>query len=145
MRVSYEELLEKRLLKPFKAKTLQIRQQVDLANRDLKAAKAMLGINNDWTYNIAYNAILQSVRALMYQEGYRPVGEGQHKTAIRFAELALGERFEDEVRFFDKMRVKRNQAVYDTAGMISKSEAEQSLAFATQFVSKIERVLKREK
>ncbi len=145
MRVSYEELLDKRLLKPFKAKPLQIRQQVDLANRDLKAAKSMLGINNDWTYNIAYNAILQSVRALMYQEGYRPVGEGQHKTAIRFAELALGERFEDEVRFFDKMRVKRNQAVYDTAGMISKSEAEQSLAFATQFVSKIERVLKREK
>ena len=55
---------------------------MELASRDLKVAKVMLGVNNDWTYSIAYNAILQSVRALMYAEGFRPVGEGQHKTAI---------------------------------------------------------------
>lgn len=140
--MSYGELLDKRLLKPFKAKPQQIRQQMELANRDLKTAKAMLGVNSDWTYNIAYNAILQSVRALMYREGYRPAGEGQHKTAIWFAELALGETFEDEIRFFDKMRVKRNLSVYDAAGMVSRSEAEQSLAFARRFVSKIEQVLK---
>jgi uncharacterized protein (UPF0332 family) len=115
---------------------------MDLASRDLKAAKAMLGVNNDWTYNIAYNAILQAVRALMYSEGFRPVGEGQHKTAILFAELALGEKFEDEVFFFNKMRTKRNQAVYDTAGVVSKEEAKQSLLFANKFVSRIEEVLK---
>jgi hypothetical protein len=109
--MGYKELLDKNLIKSFKATSQQIKNQMDLASRDLKAAKAMLGVNNDWTYNIAYNAILQAVRALMYSEGFRTVGEGQHKTAILFAEIALGDKFEDEVFFFNKMRTKRNQAV----------------------------------
>ena len=83
--MDYKELLAKNLIKPFKAKDQQIKKQMELASRDLKVAKAMLGVNNDWTYSIAYNAILQAVRALMYAEGFRPVGEGQHKTAIIFA------------------------------------------------------------
>ena len=140
--MSYKELVAKGLIKPFKAQEQQIKKQMDLANRDMKVAKAMLGVNNDWTYNIAYNAILQAVRALMYMEGYRPTGEGQHKTAILFAELALGENFEDEVHFFDKMRTKRNQAVYDTVGVVSEAEAKQSLMFANKFVVRIEEVLK---
>lgn len=140
--MGYKELLDNNLIKPFKAQDQQIRKQMELARRDLKAAKAMLGVNSDWTYNIAYNAILQAVRALMYTAGFRPVGEGQHKTAILFAELALGEKFEDEVNFFDKMRTKRNQSVYDTAGIVSEDEAKQSLEFARIFIGKIEEALK---
>lgn len=140
--MSYEELLAKNLIKPFKATDQQIRKQMELAGRDLVAAKAMLGVNNDWAYNIAYNAMLQAVRALMYGEGFRPVGEGQHKTAILFAERALGEKFEDEVHFFDKMRTKRHQAVYDTAGLVSENEVKQALVFARKFVGIIEELLK---
>jgi uncharacterized protein (UPF0332 family) len=116
MRMGYEALLAKKLIKPFKARDQQIKRQMELVIRDLKVAKAMLGVNNDWTYSIAYNGILQAVRALMYAKGFRPVGEGQHKTAIIFAELALGEKFEDE--------------------------AKQSLVFAKKFVGRIEEVLK---
>jgi len=140
--MSYKELVAKNLIRPFKAKDQQIKKQMELAYRDLKVARAMIGINNDWTYNIAYNAILQAVRALMYMEGFRPVGEGQHKTSILFTELALGEKYEDEVYFFDKMRTKRNQAVYDTAGIVSEDEAKQSLMFAEKFVGRIEEALK---
>ena len=85
MTMGYKELLAKKLIKPFKAKDQQIKKQMELASRDLKVAKAMLGVNNDWTYSISYNAILQAVRALMYAEGFMPVGEGQYKTAIIFA------------------------------------------------------------
>lgn len=140
--MGYEKLLAKNLIKPFKATDLEIKKQIQLAARDLHSAKAMIGMDKDWTYSIAYNAILQAVRALMYAEGFRPVGEGQHKTAILFAELALGEKFEDDVRFFDKMRSKRHRAVYETAGIVSEDEATQSLAFAERFVSKIEEFLK---
>jgi uncharacterized protein (UPF0332 family) len=140
--MGYKELLAKNLIKPFKAEEKQIKKQMELASRDLKVAKAVLGVNNDWTYNIAYNAILQAVWALMYAEGFRPIGEGQHKTAILFAEFALGDKFEDEVHFFDKMRTKRNLAVYDTAGIVSEDEAKQSLMFAKKFVGRIEEVLK---
>jgi uncharacterized protein (UPF0332 family) len=65
MMMGYKELLAKNLIKPFKANDQQIKKQMELASRDLKVAKAMLGVNNDWTYSIAYNAILQAVRALM--------------------------------------------------------------------------------
>jgi uncharacterized protein (UPF0332 family) len=140
--MGYEKLLAKNLIKPFKATDLEIKKQIQLAARDLHSAKAMIGMDKDWTYSIAYNAILQAVRALMYAEGFRPVGEGQHKTAILFAELALGEKCEDDVRFFDKMRSKRHRAVYETAGIVSEDEAKQSLAFAERFVSKTEEFLK---
>jgi hypothetical protein len=61
------------------------------------------------------SAIFSSQRLLRHDririgrgmEGFRPVGEGQHKTSILFTELALGEKYEDEVYFFDKMRTKR--------------------------------------
>ena len=66
--MSYKALLAKNLIKPFKATNQQIRRQIELARRDLEAAKAMLGVNNDWAYNIAYNAMLQSIRALMFKE-----------------------------------------------------------------------------
>lgn len=140
--MGYKALLAKNLIKPFKAKDEQIKNQMELASRDLVTAKAMLGVDSDWAYNIAYNAILQAVRALMYREGFRPAGEGKHKTAILFAELSLGEKFEDEINFFDKMRMKRNQAVYDTAGIVSESEAKQALTFARKFVGRIEEILK---
>lgn len=78
----------------------------------------------------------------MFAEGYRTSsGEGQHKTVVQFAELALGRTFEEEVRFFEKMRVKRNRAVYDIAGIISETEARQAIEFAMKFISIVEGAL----
>ena len=44
--MGYKELLDNNLIKPFKAQDQQIRKQMELARRDLKAAKAMLGVTN---------------------------------------------------------------------------------------------------
>jgi len=75
--MNYEKLLGKGLIKPFKPEPSQIKSRFDLAARDLKTAKQMLGQSRDWAYNIAYNALLQASRALMFAEGYRPTsGEG---------------------------------------------------------------------
>ena len=140
--MNYEKLVSKGLIKPFKSQPSQIKSRFDLAMRDLKTAKQMLGQSQDWAYNIAYNAILQASRALMFAEGYRPtIGEGQHKVTILFAEIALGEKFDSEVRFFDKMRVKRNRAVYDIAGIVSESEARQAIEFAEKFIEIIKEIV----
>lgn len=138
MMMSYKKLLAKGLIKSFKAEPSQIKDQLVIARRDMKAAQEMMGKDNDWAYSIAYNALLQAARALMFAEGYRPSGEGQHKTAIMFAQIALGKKFEDEVRFFDKMRIKRNQVVYDIAGLVSEEEAKQALEFARGLIDRIE-------
>ncbi|MDO9514882.1 MAG: HEPN domain-containing protein [Syntrophales bacterium] len=136
--MNYEKLFGKGLIKPFKAEPSQIKSRLDLAARDLKTAKQILDQSSDWSYNITYNALLQASRALMFAEGYRPTsGEGQHRVTILFAEVALGEGFDSEIRFFDKMRVKRNRAVYDTAGIVSESEARQAIEFAEKLIEKI--------
>ena len=39
------------------------------------------------------------------------------------------------------MRVKRNRAVYDTAGIVSESEARQAIEFAEKFIEKIKEIV----
>jgi len=138
--MAYESLLKKGLVKSFDAALSQISDRIALARRDIDTARSLS--NSDWAYNIAYNAMLQAARALMFAEGYRPAGgEGQHKTVVQFAELALGRTFEEEVRFFEKMRVKRNRAVYDTPGIVSETEARQAIEFAAKFIRVIEETI----
>jgi len=140
MRMAYESLTKKGLIKVFDATPSQVSDSLGLARRDIDTASKVT--NSDWAYNIAYNAMLQAARALMFAEGYRPTGsEGQHKTVVRFAELALGRKFEEEVRFFEKMRVKRNQAVYNAAGIVSETEARQAVEFASRFIQIIEKAI----
>lgn len=139
--MAYEELLKKGVIKPFDAEPSQVAERIKLAKRDIETAKTP-AIGNDWAYSIAYNAMLQAARALMFAEGYRPTsGEGQHRVVVRFSQLALGQTFEDQTRLFDKMRKKRNQAVYDTAGIISETEARQAVEFASKFVQIIEKTI----
>ena len=98
--------------------------------------------DRDWAFSIAYNAILQATRALMFAEGFRPAaGEGQHKAAVQFAEILLGDKFQDEIHIFDKMRSKRHRVIYDVSGLVSQSEARQALDFAVRYVEMVEKIL----
>ena len=133
--MSYESLVKSGLIKPFKSARKQAGDRVKLAERDIKAAQAMLAQDRDRAFVIAYNAVLQAARALMFFKGYRPAGgEGQHVAAMRFAEIALGETFKGEIRIFNKMRSKRHRIIYDLSGAISKSEAKQASEFTIRFV-----------
>jgi uncharacterized protein (UPF0332 family) len=138
MKMSYEELLDKGLIKRFKASPSQVKNRIELARRDIKAAKLMMAKDRDWAFSMAYNAMLQATRALMFSKGFRPsTGEGQHKVAVQFAEIALGEKFQDEIYIFDKMRSKRHRVIYDVSGIISLKEARQAFEFAVKFVDKV--------
>jgi len=57
---------------PFDLNT--VREAIDIAQRDLYAAEMNLQINDEWAYNISYNAVLSAGRALMFSRGYRPKG-----------------------------------------------------------------------
>lgn len=105
------------------------------ARRDLVTAGTILASDKDWAYTIAYNAILQAGRALMFSKGYRPDGANQHVAVVKFAELFIDA---NDTITFDRMRRKRNSSVYDTAGTITESEAEFALEQAETLVRKIE-------
>lgn len=96
------------------------------------------GTNSDWAYTIAYNAILQAGRALMFSKGYRPDGSHQHIAVVKFAALFLEE---NDAIIFDRMRRKRNSSVYDTAGSVSETEADSAVRHAELLVGRIEAIL----
>lgn len=48
----------------------KIEDSLNLAKRDVNVARSVLNENCDWAFSIAYNAMLQAVRALMFSKGY---------------------------------------------------------------------------
>lgn len=117
----------------------KVEDALNLAKRDIKIAKTILRDNDDWAFSIAYNAMLQAIRALMFSKGYRPSGRNQHISVVRFAELFLRK---DDVIVLDRMRRKWHVTIYDTAGTISVKEAGNAVERAERLVHEIERMLK---
>ena len=132
--MNYKDLENKNLIISYKAPQEQIEKEMKLAQRDLKVAKKNLNEDYDWAFAIAYNAVLQAGRALMLSKGYRPRGEHQHKTVLKFIELSLGKDFEQKARFLDTMRSKRHRVIYDEPELISESEAKFAIQIAQEFV-----------
>ena len=141
---NYSELRRANRIKAGRFSKKQIRDCLKLAERDIATAKKIVADNSDWGYNIAYNAMLQAARAVMFSRGYRATGEGQHATTIEFVHNALGDEFTSTLEFMDRMRRKRNRAVYDMAGFISSREASEAIETAEGFVRAITDILESE-
>jgi uncharacterized protein (UPF0332 family) len=133
-----EDLKRQGLIKMVPVDKKKIQDARDLALRDIATARTILSSDLDWAYTIAYNAILQAGRALMFSQGYRPDGANQHISVVKFVELYLNKN--DSI-IFDRMRRKRNNSVYDTAGSITESEAKFAVKQAEDLVKKIFAVL----
>lgn len=135
--MSSAELRQRGRLKVYQAKPEEIERLLQAAQRDLVAAERNLPEDSDWSFTMAYNAVLQAARALMFSQGYRPRGKDQHRTVVRFTELTLGHEYQQQMALFDQMRRKRNRLIYEAVGLVSRQEAEQALAFAKTFVEEI--------
>ena len=135
-----EDLEREGLIKKLPVDRKKISDAMTLAHRDVKTSRAILANDHDWAYTIAYNAILQAGRALMFAHGYRPDGANQHISVVKFAELYLEEK---DAIVFDRMRRKRHSSVYDTAGAISETEAEFAVGQAELLIRRIEVLLKK--
>jgi len=137
--MSIDELERSGIIKKLPVDKKKVHDSLDLARRDLNIARNMCEENCDWAFSIAYNSILQSVRALMFSKGYRPSSDSGHISAVRFARLFLKE---GDVISFDRMRRKRHTAVYDIVGSISRTEADNALLRAEKFILEVEMLIK---
>jgi uncharacterized protein (UPF0332 family) len=140
----YERLIKLGRIKPYKARPEEIQQLFKVSLRDLAAAARNLEEAPDWAYSMAYNAILQTSRALMLSEGYRPRGGEQHATVVEFTQEKLGPAFGEQASLFDQMRRKRNRVIYEVAGLVSKREARQAVEFAKKFVAELTEAISRQ-
>jgi uncharacterized protein (UPF0332 family) len=133
-----EDLEREGLVKRLPVDRKKVADSMELAHRDAKTCRAILISDRDWAYTIAYNAVLQAGRALMFAHGYRPDGANQHISVVKFAELYLEK---NDAIIFDRMRRKRHNSVYDTAGAISQTEAEFAVEQADFLIRRIEDLL----
>jgi uncharacterized protein (UPF0332 family) len=142
MNISFDDLERDGLIRRLPVDEKKVRDAFALAKRDVKTSKGLLAEDPDWAFSIAYNAILQAARALMFSRGYRPHGKAQHISVIRFLETSLGKDAAETIVAIDRMRRKRHRAVYDTAGSVSTLEAENATKRAEDFLKVVETGLK---
>ena len=129
------------LIKSLPVNKGKVKDSFKLAERDLKTATKILREDHDWAFSIAYNSMLQAARALMFSRGYRPSGEAQHVSVVKFVEASLSKEFTDVVIAFDRMRRKRHLAIYDRAGAVSETDARNAIEWAGKFLTEVKKIL----
>lgn len=144
MKMNLEELLKNREIYRMENAKELAPKALRIAERDLKTAKHLFEKENyDWCLAIAYNAMLQAGRALMFHMGYRPSSSHGHIAVIKFLHAVKGKEISDKlILFLDRARKKRHRIVYEESEIISESEAEECLKWAEEFVKKVKSLLK---
>lgn len=132
--MTIENLERQGLIKKFPIDKKKVEDAVLYAHHDIKTARVILPADNDWAYTIAYNAVLQAGRALMFSKGYRPDGNSQHISVVTFAGLFLDN---NDTVIFDRMRRKRNSSVYESSGTVTGNEAEFAVSKSEVLVEKL--------
>ena len=129
-----EDLERQGLIKKLPVDKKKVEDAVLHARHDIETARVVLKTDYDWAYTIAYNAVLQAGRALMFSKGYRPDGNSQHISVVKFAGLFLDS---NDTVIFDRMRRKRNSSVYESSGTVTENEAEFAVSQAEVLVEKL--------
>lgn len=120
-----------------------VKNAMGLADRDIRTAKDIFNNKDyDWAFSIAYNAMLQAGRGLMFSQGFRPKGEYKHVSVIEFIKKKFGGKFADKILFmFNKIRKKRHTVVYEQVNIISEDEAKSAIQTADDFIKKVKDIL----
>lgn len=139
--MKYDELLKSGKIKKQRVSREEIERALSRAARDLKTSRTVMAGDWDWGFAIAYNAVLQASRAFMFSEGFRPASHEGHKNTFAFMHIAMGKSYEELITYFDRVRNKRNQAIYDVAGMVSETEAKNLFKMAIEFVALVKKIL----
>jgi uncharacterized protein (UPF0332 family) len=140
--MSIDRLIEEGSIHPFNATQDEVDRAIEIARRDLALAEGILGESLDWSYSIAYNAVLQACRAYMFRLGYRPASSEAHKATFEFMRFAVDEPLRKSVSYFNRVRKKRHRTIYDEVGLITDKEAKELLKRAREFLSYVEIKLK---
>ena len=132
--MTIDELLQEHRIQRQKVAAADINALISRAETDAESARFMLPRDPVWTFSIAYNGILQASRALMFFHGFRSSSHEGHKNTFAYLRAIVEEDQAALVEYFDRMRVKRHQAVYEAPGRITRTEAETLIEQAQIFI-----------
>jgi len=82
--------------------------------------------------------MLKASLGFMFSHGFRARSQpGHHITIIDFVQVRIDKKHARLLTVFDRLRRKRNMALYDDTGFVSHHEAEQALEAARNYLAVI--------
>jgi uncharacterized protein (UPF0332 family) len=107
-------------LKPHTVDWAQIERFVASAEKKLTSAHKILAFDEEACLQQAYEAMLKASLGFMFSHGFRARSQpGHHIAIIDFVRARIGKKHAGLISVFDRLRRKRNLALYDDRGLVS--------------------------
>jgi hypothetical protein len=118
-------------LKPHTVDWGQIERFFASADKKLASAHKILAFDEEACLQQAYEAMLKASLGFMFSHGFRARSQpGHHIAIIEFVRARIGKKHAGLLIVFDRLRRKRNLALYDDTGFVSQRDAESALESA---------------
>ena len=125
-------------LRPHRVDWAQIERFLQSAEKKLASAHKILAFDEEACLQQAYEAMLKASLGFMYSYGFRARSQpGHHIAIIEFVRARIDKKQSGLITVFDRLRRKRNMALYDDTGFVSHHDAEQALETANQYLRAI--------
>ncbi len=125
-------------LQPHPVDWTQIERFLCSAERKLATARKIVDFDEEAALQQAYEAMLKASLGFMFSHGSRVRSQaGHHIAIIEFARTRLDAQHAAMLSVFDRLRRKRNAALYDDTGFVSRRDADQALETAEKYLAVI--------
>ena len=142
--MAWKKLLENNSLQKKKFSSQEVERVLDKARKCLAASEFLLKKEiEESVFKEAYDAMILAGRALIFSLGLKPRTVGSHIITINFCSEYLSADFRTLIEKFRKMKQKRNYLIYGIGLVISRTEAENALKTAEEFVEKISKYIQK--
>jgi len=122
-------------LRPQKVDWAQIERFLLSAEKKLACAHKILAFDEEACLQQAYEAMLKASLGFMFSRGFRARSQpGHHIAIIEFVKQHIDKKHAGLISVFDRLRRKRNLALYDDTGFVSRQDAEYSLEAARDYL-----------
>jgi uncharacterized protein (UPF0332 family) len=125
-------------LKPYAIDWPQIERFLASADKKLASAHKILAFDEEACLQQAYEAMLKVSLSFMFSHGFRARSQpGHHIAIIEFVRTHINKKHSGLLTMFDRLRRKRNLALYDDTGFVSHHDAEEALKAAGDYLTVI--------
>lgn len=125
-------------LKPQNVDWTQIERFLQSAEKKLASAHTILAFDEEACLQQAYESMLKASLGFTFSHGFRTRRQpGHHIAVIEFVRARIDKKHSSLLTMFDRLRRKRNMALYDDSGFVSRYDAEQALESAGQLIEVI--------
>jgi len=122
-------------LRPHAVDWVQIDRFLAGADKKLASAHKILAFDEEACLQQAYEAMLKASLGFMFSHGFRARSQpGHHIAIIEFVRARIDKKHASLLTVLDRLRRKRNMALYDDSGFVSHRDAEEALQAARDYL-----------